>query len=654
MADLSLRLFGEFQLQGTNRSRLATRKAEALLAYLAVSPGRRHHRDKLAGLLWGDKDERKAQHSLSQALHVIRGAIEPNGGEILIAAGGTVTLDPFSIDIDVGTFESLATRQTAEAYKAAVELYRGDLLDGFHIREAAFEDWLHGERDRLRTVALKALGALLHHQRAANDAAAAIDTANRLLTWDPIREETHRALMHLYDKAGRREAAVRQYQICSEILQRELNIEPSAKTKALYLEITDEREEPAAPEQNPSQNLWNKPSVAVLPFENMSDDPDQAYFSDGIAEDLIINLSRFSTHFFVIARNSSFTYKGRAIDVAGVGRELRARYIVDGSVRKSGSRVRIAAQLVDVTTGNHIWADRFDGGLDDVFDLQDQITEKIVVAVVPRIDVQERQRAWRQRPENLDAWDLLQRSKAVSSNSKEGATTRIGLIRDAIERDPEFAVAHAHLALHLFFAANFGRIDNEETAMKGAREAARRSLALDPAEALGHLALGRIHLCDGESELAISDMETAIRLNPNLAFAHHSLGFALWAGVGKFEEALVHFETALRLSPHDTMGWATLMNKGVVLRFLGRYDEAIDCGREACKSLNNGYAPFMNYAASLAVAGRETEAQGALHQALQLEPNLSIEFIRRTRIGIRETVLDQLLDDLRRAGMPEC
>ena len=250
--------------------------------------------------------------------------------------------------------------------------------------------------------------------------------------------------------------------------------------------------------------LPDKPSIAVLPFDNMSDDPGQEYFAEGIAEDVITALSRFRS-LFVIARNSSFTYKGSAINITQVAGELGVRYVVEGSVRKAGNRVRITAQLIDATSGTHLWADRFDGALDDVFDLQDQITEQIVVAVEPEIGVRERERARRKPPENLDAWELLQRGLShLYRFNKADHTEAIRLFREAIALDPEFAAAHAHLAFALWNSVMLGYAEDRAKATASARAAAEQAVSLDPNEPVAHYALGRVHVLTGEVEMVLT------------------------------------------------------------------------------------------------------------------------------------------------------
>lgn len=400
--------------------------------------------------------------------------------------------------------------------------------------------------------------------------------------------------------------------------------------------------------------LPDKPSIAVLPFDNMSGDPAQEFFADGIAEDVITALSRFGS-LFVIARNSSFTYKGAAVDIARVGRELGVRYVVEGSVRKAGNRLRVTAQLIDATSGNHLWADRFEGGLDDIFDLQDRITEQIVVVIEPAIGARERERARRKPPDSLDAWELLQRGLShLYRINKTDHAEAVRLFKEAVALDSEFAAVHAHLAHALSFSVLLGYGEDTATAptLSSARAAAERAVFLDLNEPLAHFTLGRLHMYSGGFEMAIGEMQTAIALNPNFALGHHGLGWTNLYGAGQAAQALPHLDAALRLSPRDPMRWLTLMVKGWALRALDRQDEAIAYCRQACRFPDPGFRPYMHLAAALAKAGREGEAQTAVKQAMQLEPALSIDYIKRRHPGIHEAALKSLLDGLQLAGMP--
>ncbi len=399
--------------------------------------------------------------------------------------------------------------------------------------------------------------------------------------------------------------------------------------------------------------LPDKPSIAVLPFENMSGDPEQEYFADGIAEDVITALSRFRS-LFVIARNSSVTYKGQAADITQVARELGVRYVVEGSVRKAGDRVRITAQLIDAASSNHLWADRFDGSLDDIFELQDRITEQIVIAVEPEIGARERERARRKPPNSLDAWELLQRGLGHFHRiNKADHEEAMRLFERAAEFDPNFALAHAYLAYAYWFAVPLGFSNDPTASREAAKEAAEQAVMVDPNEPLAHFSLGRLYVYSGEVEMALSEMRTAVQSNPNFARGHYGLAFAHHYGAGEEAQALIHYDAALRLSPRDPMRWMTLTLKGEALRTLGNLDDAIAHCRQACQVPNSGYLPPMHLAASLANAGQDGEARTAARRAMEINSSFSIGFVRDHFVGMQEPLLQSLLDSLRKAGVPE-
>jgi adenylate cyclase len=298
--------------------------------------------------------------------------------------------------------------------------------------------------------------------------------------------------------------------------------------------------------------LPDKPSIAVLSFDNLSGDPEQEYFADGIAEDLITALSRIRW-LFVTARNSTFTYKGRSSDVRQVGKELGVRYVLEGSVRKGGNRVRVTAQLIDATTGNHVWAERYDRELADLFDLQDEITEVIVTSVGPELDAMERDRARRKPPESLDAWESYQRGlwnlfQFTEDDNREAQRH----FHRAIKLDPSFATAHAGLAFAHGLAVNSGFSKDRTESLNQLRLGAQRAVAEDEKDAFGHALLARSYTYSAEYQAAIDAVQTAIDLNPNFAYAHHVLALAM-ISVNKPDEAIKAADAAARLSPHDPM-----------------------------------------------------------------------------------------------------
>jgi adenylate cyclase len=313
--------------------------------------------------------------------------------------------------------------------------------------------------------------------------------------------------------------------------------------------------------------LPDKPSIAVLPFQNMSGDPEQDYFCDGVVEDIVTALSRFHW-LFVIARNSSFTYKGKPIDVKQVGRELGVRYVLEGSARKAGNRVRITGQLIDAATGTHLWAERYDRSLDDIFALQDEIVVAIVGTLVPEIGAAEIERSRREPPQNVDAWDLYQRGLyRYYKFGKEDLAEAQVLFDQAIKLDPVFPDPFVFRALtgiaavFLFYAASPSDVLREAAGF------AQRALQLDERNALAHTILGRSLMLAGKHEAAIAENRLAIELNSNLALARYGLGAALlWAGHA--DQSIPHLEQALRLSPRDPISpvWRNAMSLALTFR----------------------------------------------------------------------------------------
>ena len=272
--------------------------------------------------------------------------------------------------------------------------------------------------------------------------------------------------------------------------------------------------------------LPDKPSIAVLPFDNMSGDADQEYFADGITEDIITALSKFRW-FFVIARNSTFVYKGQAIDISQVGRELGVRYVLEGSVRKSADRIRITAQLIESESGNHVWAERYDRSLTEIFELQDEITSTIAAAVEPELAGVERERALRKPTQDLGAWDLFQRGVAlVWRQQSTSIDTGSKLIREAVDLDPDFGQAHGYLAFARLCNLIYEWVDNREESLQQGISDASKAIAIDQRDYFAHHALGRLNTLAGDHPAAVRSLETSVGINPNFALGYVGLGEA--------------------------------------------------------------------------------------------------------------------------------
>ena len=319
---------------------------------------------------------------------------------------------------------------------------------------------------------------------------------------------------------------------------------------------------PACAPVQPALALPDKPSVAVLPFQNMSGDPEQEYFADGMVEEIITALSRIRW-LFVIARNSSFTYKGRPVDMKQVGRELGVRYVLEGSVRKGGNRVRITAQLIDAMAGTHVWADRYDRDLSDIFAVQDEITASVAGVIEPALAEAEQQRVLRKPPKRLDAWEAYQRGLwHFNKYAPEENQIALGFFRQAIALDPNFAPGHYGYALALqwdiwhFSERPFSEVQGTP------RDEARIAVSLDDKDAMAHAVLAHMRMWGSEWEAAIAEARTALALNPNSAFVISMLGCVLGFG-GYRDEALDRLQQAMRASPHDPLTWLWTMWRGV-------------------------------------------------------------------------------------------
>ena len=413
--------------------------------------------------------------------------------------------------------------------------------------------------------------------------------------------------------------------------------------------VTDTRTEP----ESPALPLPGKPSIAVLPFANLSSDPEQEYFADGVVEDITMALSLFRW-LFVIARNSSFTYKGRAVDVKQVGRELGVRYVLEGSVRKAGNRLRIAGQLIDTETGAHLWADRFEGPIEDMFDLQDEVTSSVVGAIAPKLQHEEIKRARRKPTENLDAYDYYLRGLARAPWSKDANSEALQLFYKAIELDPHLACAYGMAAWCYVRRKALGRMNDQAQETAEATRLGRKAVALgadDPfALCMGGYALAFLA---HEFDDAAAFMDRALAVNPNFARAWMlSAWLRVWRG--EPELVLAHAEHAMRLSPRDPSMYYTTHSAIAYAHFLAhRYDVALACAEEAMRDNPGFMLSACILAASNAIAGRREQAQQAMLRVLELNPDLRAGNLAELAPFRRSEDFANFARALRAAGLPE-
>jgi adenylate cyclase len=389
------------------------------------------------------------------------------------------------------------------------------------------------------------------------------------------------------------------------------------------------------------------PSIAVLPFENMSGDPDQDYFADGMVDEITTALSRFN-FLFVIARNSSFTYKGKAVDIKQVGRELGVRYVLEGSVRKAAGKVRIIGQLIDATTGIHLWADRFEGDLSDIFALQDRMTERVVSAIAPKMFQIEVDLAAR-RPNDLSAYDLCLRAVPhLNSRTPEGTAEALRLASRALEIDPGYGFA-ATLAgtCHFINASQESAVDPKPEIEEGLR-LLRLAVRIDENDCEALAVLGRATaMWSGDFDAAREMADRAVSSNPNAADAWVHRGWT-YVAAGRPEEAIRSFERAIRVSPFDRLLASNFVGMGFAFIELGRFDEAVAAAKKALQKDEAHGGAYRCLAAALAQLGRDAEARKTATQFLEIEPDYRI-----SKSMARGQRSQMFLDGLRKAGFPE-
>jgi adenylate cyclase len=395
--------------------------------------------------------------------------------------------------------------------------------------------------------------------------------------------------------------------------------------------------------------LPDKPSIAVLPFDNMSGDPEQGYFADGIAEDIITTLSKLSD-LFVIARNSSFTYRDKDMTVQQVSAELGVRYLLEGSVRKAGGRVRITAQLIDGTTGGHLWADRYDRDLTDIFAVQDDVTQKIVSNLAIKLTRDEKRRLLRKAPDNVEAYDHnLRGSDLLWRLTRDTSVEARQLLQQAIDLDPELTVAYVNLSqLHLIDYINRWS-DSPEASLEQAHQLALQAVALDEDDARAHWGLGVTFLWLRQHDQAIAEEQRALALNPNSALAHGALGHA-WTYAGRPQESIELLTTAMRLDPHDTT-WLHFL--GDAYFGLAMYEEAAaTLIRRIYRNPDTDVSRVL-LAACYGHLGRVEEAQAQWQDALRKNPDYSIEHKRRVLPYKNPADFERIVEGLRKAGVSE-
>ena len=632
-ASMKLSLLGRFSVEaGGDSLELPSKKAQALLAYLAMPPGRRHARPHLAGLLWGDMDEERARHNLRQCVSALRKVL---GDAVIASDGDALYLDPCAVEVDVAALE----RGAADAVTPAGP---GEFLEGLSLREEPFDEWLADQRARLERLTCDRLGEAAAARAAAGAVDDAIELARRQLALDPASEDGHRLLIELYGRCGRQSAAIRQYGICVEALQRHLGVAPSAETVRLYESLRHPvpHDRGEACERRP---LPDRPSIVVLKFTNLDGSVDQDYFGIGIAEDITTALSRFSS-LFVISPITAYALHARDLGPRQVGRELGVHYVVRGTVRRSTERVRVTVHLVDARSGREVWAHQYDRNVSEIFRVQDEITQTVVATLVGRVEADSLDHARRKAPNSLAAYECFLRGRDHHHRFTVGDNTRaIELFERALALDPAYALGYAWLACAIFQRTFF----DPDPALPGrCLEQVQKAYALDDGESEVHRALGAFHLMWQEFEKAECHLQRALALNPNDDRIVCQRG-ELATYLGRAAEGEQWVRRAMRLNPYYLPRyWLRLAQ---ALYHQGRFEEALDAlQREPIQVPHS--RTYM--AAILARLGRTGAARAVIRELRTRQPVRTAGDLTRPLPYRRPEDRDDVTAALELAGLP--
>lgn len=730
MTEVTVKLLGGFEVRVGSGPALSfpTRKAKALLAYLAACPGKSHARSDLATLLWGDSGDEHARASLRQALTYLRNALTSTGCEVLVVQGDLVAVDSAAVQVDVCLLESLVAEGTPEALEHATTLYSGEFLEGFDIREPDFEDWLRDERAHLGKVVTGALQELLKFHMANDHSAEGLQVADRLLMIDPLQEDVHRAVMRLHLRQGQRVLALKQYESCREVLQRELGIGPDDETERLCSEARNARSDdvdekgeaasdrlPGGPKGSPDHSdqgarhrlaslgwqrpflilaiavtaiivvtlvawngrwlssvperaaatpegssesrqpfaLQNRPSIAVLPFDNFSGVADLDYFADGVSEDIITTLSRFPD-LAVISRNSSFVYKGKATDIRRIGKELGAAYVLEGSVRKLGDKVRLSAQLIEAASGEHVWAERYDEEGADPWALQDDVITKIVDSLTGergQLMQAEYKRTWGKDSGSLEEYDYYLRGHDLFNNAEtREVQEQAGAIWvEGLKKFPNSSLLRTKLAFHHLRLVWRYWSDDPVASVKEAERLAREALSsqgLSPkVRRLGHWAMAWTQQMKGNLPRASAEAKAAIALSPYDTFMVGDLA-VIPAMAGEPAKAIALLEEVQSRDPNFQIYWQLSL----------AYYLAGDDERAAQAALEMRLGSLDRYvllASSYVRLSQMNEARAAIETLLELDPQFTQKDVKDNYLYSDPGILERQAADLGKAGLPE-
>lgn len=656
MPTIAARLFGGFELTDADGKELTltTRKARALLAFLLVEAGQWHSRERLAGLLWGDRAQTQARNSLNQALYEIRKLEEAFGKPVIEREPERVRIVGGVIESDVSKFAELLKDSPLEAAR----LRTGDLLAGVDLRDQAFVDWLNSkcaEYDEALSGALRPLASVEEQDEISE---AAIQAARQLVALQPLDETARRQLMQLLARAGNRAEAIRQYEICASLLMDELGIEPDAATQNLLKQIRHAGPAPAPVAQigrDERQELidtpktTNRPVIAVMPFANLDEDPEFAFMVDGLAEDLVFALSTLRS-FRVLARTATFRMREKELDYPDVQRIFGANYAVNGRVRRSGNRLRVSVGLIDCATGEQLWSNRYDKTVEHIFDVQEDISFRIAAAIEPALENVEMRRALRRPPATLKAYELLQRGYwHLYRATPEDESEAWRCIDAAIGKDPTYAAAITGLAYLKFRDAHSHLMDKFDARMRDCRATATQALELDPRDPRALRFIAGANSSLGNHDVALEAARRSVEICPSFAQGYSGLAF-VHDFIGNFSDAKPAADETIRLRPHDPVVHRCIMSKSIAEYQTEEYLRAERIARDSLRTNDSWWMSNMMLVACLGKQERSDEAGATIDRMRTAYSGITLENMLHAMPFADTAHSDHLAEGILQAG----
>ncbi|WP_027161579.1 BTAD domain-containing putative transcriptional regulator [Mesorhizobium sp. WSM1293] len=645
-------LFGGFRIENETAGplRLTGKRGPAIIGYLARCPGMAATRERLADLLWGDSDAEHSRNSLRQALSVLRQDLAREGVDLIHSSGELIALRPELVQVDVEKFETGLSARSAQELAKALANYTGPFLDGLYLGSNAFDDWITSERDRLLGRALESFEKLARLV----DPDAGLILADRILTMEPTREESYRLKMELLLACGQRDRAIRTYEACRSMLKKEFGVEAGPETRALWQSLllaADDASNVQSTNGVPSSQRLGRPSISVADFVNLTGKQGDDFFAKGLVQDITTALSGVADYVVLAALPSEKSGPGEEAKTPGI---LRARYMLSGSVQRSGNGLRVNVQLVDAAGGHHVWAQKFDGHSENALEFQDRIAQSVVLAVILELQLTN----WKVRDKSPPGIPEVRRlvNEALMKYfemTRDSLLVGIELAERAFSIGPDNARAKRTLSIVISMGVAFGALPRERGVIERAVELAEAAVRAVPDDEIARCILSFALESCGRIDEAIAECRHAISLNPSYPTGHGDISM-LFALRGQVDEAVREANEAIRLGTHDVIDFWRHHGLVVALFAGGDNQRALEAARKVVRTKPGFVRGALYWAATASATGNNEEASRAIHHCLSQLPHLNLSnvcpgFVPRY---VKDHHHSRFLEMLSRAGLP--